>query len=120
MKTVKASFGDECQSCGDREQMLMPRDTRECLREAPRSVSWSRLCTDLLSPSLHLFNVERRAAINVMNGHHKRLNRIFQKEEKREVGELYRRLALSYSSPHFCLNIRFEFGMKNLITGMVY
>lgn len=98
MESVKASLGDECQSCGDLEQMLMPPDTRECLREAPRSVSWSRLLADPLSPSPHLFNVERRAAIKVMNGRRKRLNRIFQKEEKREVGELGRRLALSYSS----------------------
>lgn len=57
MKTVKSSFGDDCQNRRDLERILMPRDMRECMRETPWSVYCSRQLTDPLSQSLHLFNV---------------------------------------------------------------
>lgn len=38
MKTVKSSFGDDCQNCRDLERILMPQDMRERIRETPWSL----------------------------------------------------------------------------------
>ena len=57
MKTVKSSFGDDCQNCRDLERILMPQDTRECIEKLLGH--YSRQLTDPLSQSLHLFNVQR-------------------------------------------------------------
>lgn len=59
MKTVKSSFGDDCQNYRHLERILMPQDMSMCVRETPWSVYDSRQVTDPQSQSLHLFNVQR-------------------------------------------------------------